>query len=93
MSESLSTTDHDTIRDWATERGGTPARVKGTQRDSTGIIRIMFPDAPHSHHDELEEISWEDFFKKFDEKKLCLVYQEETRGNKSNFHKLVSREG
>ncbi|MBV8937003.1 MAG: hypothetical protein JO095_14515, partial [Alphaproteobacteria bacterium] len=43
--------------------------------------------------DNLEEISWEEFFEKFDESELALLYQEETaRGQRSNFNKLVGRE-
>ena len=88
------TTDHDEIRKWAEERGGRPATVRRTHgNDDAGIIRIEFPDAPHSKHDALEEISWEEFFEKFDESKLALLYQEETAGGeKSNFNKLIGRE-
>ena len=51
------------------------------------------PDAPNSKHDSLEEISWEEFFEKFDESDLALLYQEETAGGeKSNFNKLIGRE-
>jgi hypothetical protein len=92
------TTDHDEIRNWAEERGGRPATVRSTHgqghgKGGTGIIRIEFPDAPNSKHDSLEEISWEEFFEKFDESDLALVYQEETAGGeKSNFNKLIGRE-
>lgn len=36
------TTDHETIRQWAEERGGRPAVVKSTHKPGqcTGIIRI-----------------------------------------------------
>jgi hypothetical protein len=92
------TTDHDEIRKWAEERGGRPATVRSTHgqgrgKGGTGIIRIEFPDAPNSKHDALEEISWEEFFEKFDESDLALLYQEETAGGeKSNFNKLIGRE-
>jgi hypothetical protein len=93
------TTDHDEIRNWAEERGGCPATVRSTHgkghddKSGAGIIRIEFPDAPHSKHDALEEISWEEFFEKFDESNLALLYQEETAGGeKSNFNKLIGRE-
>lgn len=96
------TTDHDEIRNWAEERGGQPAAVRSTHgqghgqehgKSGAGIIRIEFPDAPHSKHDALEEISWEEFFEKFDESNLALLYQEETAGGeKSNFNKLIGRE-
>jgi hypothetical protein len=88
------TTDHDEIRNWAEERGGRPATVRRTHgKDDAGIIRIEFPDAPNSKHDALEEISWEEFFEKFDESDLALLCQEETAGgDKSNFNKLIGRE-
>ena len=88
------TTDHDEIRKWAEERGGHPAAVRSTHgKEGAGIIRIEFPDAPNSKHDALEEISWEEFFEKFDELDLALLYQEETAGGeKSNFNKLIGRE-
>jgi hypothetical protein len=89
---SLVTTDHETIRRWAEERGAHPARVKGTGgKDDVGIIRLDFPG--YSGEDTLEPISWDDFFKEFDKKGLALVYEETTAsGAKSNFNKLVSRE-
>jgi hypothetical protein len=92
-SQSKSTTDHDEIRQWAEARGGRPAVVKSTRGkgDDTGILRIDFPG--YSGSGSLEEISWEEFFEKFDREKLALVYQESTaRGQKSNFNKIVSRE-
>ncbi len=96
MSENSSktTTDHAEIKQWAEARGGKPATVPGTERgkDDAGLIRLEFPDAKQSHSDKLEEISWDDFFEKFEQSKLALVYQEETAdGKQSSFNKLVSR--
>ena len=43
-----------------------PAAVERTHKDDdVGIIRIMFPDAPHSKHDALTEITWDEFFEEF----------------------------
>jgi hypothetical protein len=94
MPQAKTTTDHDQIRKWAEARGGRPAAVRSTQsKDETGVIRIEFPDAPHAKDQDLEEISWEEFFEKFDEANLALLYQEETAGGeRSNFNKLVGRE-
>lgn len=85
------TTDHDQIRQWAEERGAHPACVRGTGgKGDTGMIRLDFPG--YSGGDSLEEISWDDFFSKFDEQGLALLYQDSTaRGQKSNFNKLISR--
>ena len=94
MAQAKVTTDHDEIRKWAEARGGRPAAVRSTQsKDATGIIRIEFPDAPNAKDDNLEEITWDEFFEKFDESNLALLYQEKTaRGQHSNFNKLVGRE-
>ncbi|MBV8069141.1 MAG: hypothetical protein JO270_04500 [Acidobacteriaceae bacterium] len=86
------TRDHDEIRRWAEERGGTPSHVVGTgSGDDIGILRFDFPG--YSGEGSLEPISWEQFFEKFDERGLVLLYQEETAGGaRSNFNKLISGE-
>jgi hypothetical protein len=72
------TTDHDTIRRWAEKKGGKPAAVARThQGGDVGIVRIMFPDAPHSEHQALTELSWEEFFRAFDQRTLPLIYEED----------------
>ena len=85
------TKDHDEIRKWAEARGGKPAVVAATEdQDETGILRLMFPDAPNHNDGALEEISWDEFFEKFDESGLELTYQEKTaEGQTSDFNKLT----
>ena len=89
---SKTTTDHDEIRKWAEARGGKPATVKRTEsKDDVGVLRIDFPG--YGRDDSLEEISWAEFFAKFDEKQLAFLYQDKTSsGEESRFFKLVSRE-
>lgn len=84
------TQDHEEIRRWAEERGGKPSHVKRTgSGDDIGILRLDFPG--YSGADTLEEISWDQWFDKFDERNLALLYQEETAGGeRSNFNKIVS---
>ena len=88
------TTDHNEIQRWAEDRGGKPACVQGTGgKGDIGMLRIEFPGKPNAKDAKLQPISWDDFFEKFDERGLALVYQDKTaRGQKSNFNKLVSRE-
>ncbi|HZH29076.1 MAG TPA: hypothetical protein VEY95_18025 [Azospirillaceae bacterium] len=82
------TTDHDTIRRWAESRGGRPASVRGSHGDDDGgILRIDFGDPDPN----LDEISWEQFFKTFEERQLAFLYQDEIDGKKSRFFKLVRR--
>ena len=86
---SNTTTDHDTIRKWAEARGGRPATVQGTAGgDAAGVLRFDFGEKEES----LEEISWDEFFQKFDESNLALLYQDNTSdGQESRFFKLVDR--
>jgi hypothetical protein len=88
------TTEHDAIRRWAEARGGKPAAVKATHRKGdVGILRFIFPQSRYADDESLEEISWEEFFEKFDEAKLALLHQEKTAdGNPSVFNKLISRD-
>lgn len=91
------TTDHEEIRKWVEQHGGKPAVVKSTHghgpghgkstKTGVGLLRLMFPKARESEHDNLEEIGWDEFFQQFDDSKLALLYEED-----SNFNKLVGRD-
>jgi hypothetical protein len=89
--ESKTTTDHETIRSWVEERGGRPARVKGTGGNGdAGLLRIDYPG--RGDDEALEEIDWAAFFEAFEENGLAFLYQEETKsGDESRFSKLVNR--
>ena len=91
MASSHPLTDHDEIRRWAEERDAKPACVKGTGgKDDVGMIRLDFPG--YSGEQSLQEISWDEWFEKFDENDLALLVQDETAGgDTSNFNKLVKR--
>ncbi len=91
MALSKTTQDHDEIRQWAEARGGKPADVASTEKPGApGILRIEFPGATNANDANLNEISWEEFFEKFDASGLSLVYQEVTsEGAESNFNRLV----
>ena len=79
------TTDHATIRKWAEARDGRPARVKGTgDAKDAGLLRLDFGRPEES----LEAISWEEFFEKFEESELALLYEDEPD---NRFSKLVHR--
>ncbi len=89
--ETNTTTNHEEIRRWAEEREGRPASVRGTSSsDDVGLLRIDFPGG--AGEDQLEPITWEEFFEKFDEKQLAFLYQETTQaGGKSRFSKFISQ--
>lgn len=90
-SESRTTTDHDEIRRWVEEHDGTPASVRGTEDgEAAGVLRIDFPGG--AGEGELEHISWDEWFAKFDESELAFLYQErKASGEDSTFFKLVKR--
>lgn len=85
------TTDHDFIQKWVEERGGKPATVKRTgNKEDAGILRIDFPG--YGAEGSLEEISWDEFFEKFEEKNLAFLYQDTTAdGETSRFSKFINR--
>ncbi len=86
MSEAKTTTNHDEIRKWVEERDGRPWRVKTSGKG--GVLRIDFWEPEES----FEEISWDDFFKIFDENNLAFLHQDKTAdGKTSRFNKFVER--
>jgi len=91
MALSKTTQDHNEIQQWAEARGAMPAEVASTEsKGQTGILRLEFPGAKNANDSALKEISWDEFFEKFDASGLALVYQEQTaEGEQSNFNKLI----
>jgi hypothetical protein len=89
--QSLVTRNHDVIMQWAEERGGRPATVGGTEHgDTLGVLRIIFEEGGS---DRLEEVSWDEWFKTFDERNLVFLFQEKLKnGNQSNFFRLDNPE-
>ncbi len=85
------TTSHEEIRKWVEDRGGHPATVKTTaQNEPAGILRIDFPG--YSGEESLEEISWDEFFDKFEESSLAFLHQDRTHDGKvSRFCKFITR--
>src|SRR5690606_31124555 len=88
MSRAKATTDQDVIKQWVGERGGCPARVKGSASSgNAGILRIDYTG--FSGQQSLEKISWKAFFDAFEKNSLAFLFQDE---KDSRFSKLVSRE-
>jgi hypothetical protein len=85
--QSLATRNHDVIRQWAEERQGVPSTVESTERDGRpGVLRLNFPGYGGAN---LKEVSWEDWFATFDDRRLVFIYQEhKTNGATSNFFRL-----
>lgn len=88
MAESRKSTNHDEIKKWAEDHGGVPSIIKGTENDGggEGVLRIHFPEKSNDN-DTFEEVSWDEFFKEFENSKLALLHDPE-----GNFNKLVNRD-
>jgi hypothetical protein len=85
MRDSNLTKDHETIRAWAEARGGRPTHAEGTGGDP-GILRLDFEPA----NTALTPLSWDEFFRKFDDADLSFLYQDRTMtGTISRFHRFV----
>ncbi len=90
--EIKSTTDHAFIKQWAEERGGTPARVRPFAESSRserlgGLLRVDF------WHDgkNLEGITWSDFFTVLNYNKLTFLYHEDIGNEKSRFYSIIKQ--
>ncbi|RBQ21141.1 hypothetical protein DP939_07295 [Spongiactinospora rosea] len=85
--ETLVTTDHDVIGNWARERGAEPATVPGTEHDGRpGVLRLDFPGYGGQR---LKHLDWDEWFRTFDERGLRFIYQEHLKdGKPSNFFRL-----
>ena len=84
------TTDHDTIKRWVEERGGSPASVRATSDGDPGILRIDFPG--FSGEESLQHMTWDRFFEWFERNNLAFLYQEDVNGGESRFNKFVDRD-
>ncbi|AUZ89037.1 hypothetical protein CVO76_16370 [Arthrobacter agilis] len=85
---SLATTHHEVIKQWAESRDARPATVDGTEHgDHLGVLRFDF----NEDTDKLRHVSWEEWFRTFDERRLNFIYQEQRKdGKQSNFFILES---
>ncbi len=92
MSSAKVTTDHEEIRRWVEERGGSPACVKGTGgKADVGMLRFDFPG--YSGAESLHHIDWDTWFEAFEANGLAFLHQDQTAGGQeSRFNKLVARE-
>ncbi len=86
--QTLVTRSHEVIQQWAQERSAVPATVESTRHgDRPGVLRFDFPG--FSGGKSLQQISWEEWFKIFDERELLFLFQEHLKnGNQSNFFRL-----
>lgn len=80
MTQTTRTIDHQEIKQWVEEHGGSPSVVEGTYDGfGSGILRIDWG----TEEEALDQLSWEDFFRVFDDNDLAFVYDTSTEGGDS----------
>jgi hypothetical protein len=70
--QAMRTIDHEDIKQWIEERGGRPSVVVSTRSNDTGMLHIDFGEGEY----DTEQVSWEDFFRIFEEYDLAFIYEE-----------------
>lgn len=84
------TIDNDEIRSWIEERGGVPATIKGASEEgdeSADMLHISFDPADPN----MEEMDWEEFFERFENENLALVYDDAASQDEEHDFELVDR--
>ncbi|MHB1118082.1 MAG: hypothetical protein ACYCZ7_00935 [Minisyncoccota bacterium] len=84
-------TDYDEIRGWIEERRGVPATLKETNEngeESTDMLHIAFGTLSP----DMEEMSWDEFFERFENENLALEYDDEAEGGETPSFEFVDRD-
>jgi hypothetical protein len=84
MDDNKTTTDHEEIIHWVEEHDGRPVVIKDPGNGRPKAVSIFFPD--HDEYEPVEEISWSEFFKKFDENDLEFAYKD---SDDSSYFKII----
>ncbi|MDP3899176.1 MAG: hypothetical protein Q8Q62_21080 [Mesorhizobium sp.] len=99
MTETVTLTDHDTIRDWAAARMGAPAIVDTSPASGTQpMLTLVFDQAAYQDQSERqtnsggrELVEWDEWFEIFDAQELALVVAADRPGVRDSFHEIVRR--
>jgi hypothetical protein len=91
------TTDHAIIKQWVEENDGKPALV-GSLAEPEEIVglRIEFPGETQenllSDNEPNPEVSWDDFFRIFEDKLMAFMYNPKKRGqDKTDAYRFIPR--
>lgn len=85
------TTDHEMIRQWVRERGGAPSMARRVGQPAEGALVVNFPD--DGSDGPVVDISWADFFQRFEDQNLAFVYRESLpEAEDAYYYQLVDRD-
>lgn len=90
------TTNHEEIKKWAVENGARPAIIDQQQaRGDTVGIRLNFPgkeDEELLSVSQTRDISWDEFFRIFEEEDLTFLYTEDKQtSNPTDWYSFDNR--
>ncbi len=89
-SKTKTTIDHDEIRRWVEEHHGRPTTADPPAEGFPGVLQIAFPE--RGNEAAIDELSWMEFFGKFEDQELAFIYELEPPGQAtSHFAKFVPR--
>jgi len=101
MTETVTLTDHDTIRDWAAARMGAPAIVDVSAASGTQpMLVLVFDQIAYQDQDRADRpqnaggreiVEWSEWFEIFDSQDLALVVAQDQPGVRDSFHEIVKR--
>lgn len=101
MTDTITLTGHEEIRDWAAARMGAPAVVDISPAGGTQpMLRLVFDQAAYQDQDQAERptnsggielVEWDEWFEIFDAQELALVVGKETPGRRDSFHEIIRR--
>lgn len=96
MSESITLTDHQAIRDWVSARAGSPAIVDTSpELGGTPVLRIVFepefvPDVDQPLDEGgLEVVEWDDWFRVFDAQNMVFLVAKDQPGKLDMYHQIL----
>lgn len=99
MADTVTLTDHEAIRDWASARMGFPAVVDVSPAGGTQpMLRLVFDQAAYQDQDRAERaqnaggyelVEWDEWLRLFDEAKLALVVGQDRPGHRDNSYEII----
>ncbi|MGN8023609.1 hypothetical protein ACTJJ7_23135 [Phyllobacterium sp. 22229] len=96
MSESITLTDHQAIRDWVSARAGSPAIIDtAPEPEGTPVLRIVFEPEFVADVDQpldaggLEVVEWDDWFRLFDAQNMVFLIAKDEPGKLDMYHQIL----
>ncbi|MGD9914081.1 MAG: hypothetical protein AB7S80_08365 [Rhizobiaceae bacterium] len=101
MTETVTLTDHDAIRDWAAARAGFPAIVDVSAASGTQpMLRLVFGQHAYQDVDRAERpqnaggtelVEWDEWFELFDKEELAVIVAQDRPGVRDSWHQITKR--